>query len=141
MKGMKLNMKKFKSNKGITGIDATIAIVILMIFVPLVATLFSNIYNITKKADRKVTATNLAIQAIESIKQQYEYDVIPDGEISNDKIFNGKSGTYDYSSLPKGYNILVIVNKQENYKEVIATISYSENVGDEEIVLKNKIYK
>ena len=141
MKGMKLNMKKFKSNKGITGIDATIAIVIIMIFVPLVATLFSNIYNITKKADRKVTATNLAIQAIESIKQQYEYDVIPDGEISNDKIFNGKSGNYDYSSLPKGYNILVIVNKQENYKEVIATISYSENVGDEEIVLKNKIYK
>ena len=29
-------MNKLKSNKGITGIDATIAIVILMIFVPLV---------------------------------------------------------------------------------------------------------
>ena len=130
-------MNKLKSNKGITGIDATIAIVILMIFVPLVTTLFSNIYNITKKANRKVTATNIAIQVVESIKQQYEYDKIPEGTITNDKIFS----TSYYESLPKGYNIVTVVNRQENYKEVIATITYSENIGEEEVVLKTKIYK
>ena len=130
-------MNKLKSNKGITGIDATIAIVILMIFVPLVTTLFSNIYNITKKANRKVTATNIAIQVIESIKQQYEYDKIPEGTITNDKIFS----TSYYESLPKGYNIVTVVNRQENYKEVTATITYSENIGKEEVVLKTKIYK
>ena len=38
-------LKKRKDNKGITGVDATIAVTILMIFVPLITSLISNTYN------------------------------------------------------------------------------------------------
>ena len=62
-------LKKIKKNRGVTGIDASIAVTILMIFVPLITTIISNTINVKEKINRKVIATNLAIQAIESVKQ------------------------------------------------------------------------
>ena len=47
-------LRKIKDNKGITGIDTTIAVIILMIFIPLVTSLFANIANISKKVERKL---------------------------------------------------------------------------------------
>ena len=46
-------LKKRKDNKGITGVDATIAVTILMIFVPLITSLISNTYNAKEKINRK----------------------------------------------------------------------------------------
>ena len=71
-------VNKIKENKGITGVDATIAVVILIIFVPLIASLFSNLMNIKLRNERKSTALNIAIQMIEGIKSM-DYDSVISG--------------------------------------------------------------
>lgn len=143
-------IKRIKNNKGITGIDATIAVVILMIFVPLITTIISNTINIKEKMNRKITAVNIAVQAIESLKQ-FNYDEIQEGVISNDKIFDGKKGghyVYNTDNFPKGYRVNVEAKEAEKsskeakmYKEINVTITYPKNVGDEQITLKTKIYE
>lgn len=80
-------LKKIKKNRGVTGIDASIAVTILMIFVPLITTIISNTINVKEKINRKVIATNLAIQAIESVKQ---ISALDEGVISNQVVFDWK---------------------------------------------------
>ena len=107
-------LKKRKDNKGITGVDATIAVTILMIFVPLITSLISNTYNAKEKINRKVTAVNIAIQAMESVKQMgYKVKV----EVKHKK------------------------TDQDDKKIVYVTVTYSQNVGDIEITLQTEINK
>ena len=42
-------LKKIKKNRGVTGIGASIAVTILMIFVPLITTIISNTINVKEK--------------------------------------------------------------------------------------------
>ena len=104
-------LKKIKKNRGVTGIDASIAVTILMIFVPLITTIISNTINVKEKINRKVIATNLAIQAIESVKQ---ISALDEGVISNQVVFDGKKGghyVYGSENFPKGYTVEVEVKK------------------------------
>ena len=78
-------------NHILPGIDASIAVTILMIFVPLITTIISNTINVKEKINRKVIATNLAIQAIESVKQ---ISALDEGVISNQVVFDGKKGVH-----------------------------------------------
>lgn len=140
-------LKKRKDNKGITGVDATIAVTILMIFVPLITSLISNTYNAKEKINRKVTAVNIAIQAMESVKQM-GYSSIPAGVVDNRIIFDGKKGghyVYGTETFPKGYKIKVEVKHkktdQDEKKIVYVTVTYSQNVGDIEITLQTEINK
>lgn len=140
-------LKKRKDNKGITGVDATIAVTILMIFVPLITSLISNTYNAKEKINRKVTAVNIAIQAMESVKQM-GYSSIPAGVVDNRIIFDGKKGghyVYGTETFPKGYKIKVEVKHkktdQDERKIVYVTVTYSQNVGDIEITLQTEINK
>lgn len=137
---MKKNiLKKIKKEKGITGIDATIAVVILMIFVPLVAGLFGNIANTSKKIERKVTATNIAIQALESIKKM-EYDSIPTGDLTTKEII-WNAGYYTSDNIPQGYSVKINVIKNLENKNIEVTVSYPENSATETLRLQTKIYK
>ncbi len=140
-------LKKRKDNKGITGVDATIAVTILMIFVPLITSLISNTYNAKEKINRKVTAVNIAIQAMESVKQM-GYSSIPAGVVDNRIIFDGKKGghyVYGTETFPKGYKVNVKVEHkktdQDEKKIVYVTVTYSQNVGDIEITLQTEINK
>lgn len=59
---------KFKNNKGYVGIDASIAVLVLLIIVP---TLVGMIYNVNKTnsfIDRKTEAISIAVNTIESAK-------------------------------------------------------------------------
>lgn len=89
-------LKKIKKNRGVTGIDASIAVTILMIFVPLITTIISNTINVKEKINRKVIATNLAIQAIESVKQ---ISALDEGVISNQVVFDEKKEDIMYMVL------------------------------------------
>lgn len=132
-------LKKLKSNKGITGVDATVAIVILMIFVPLVASLFYNIASVKKSSERKLTAFNIAIQVIEGIKSK-DYDSIQPGITINDVL--GQSGNYNAANIPNGFDIEITVIEQdgdEPGKEVRAVVSYLEKNNKEKVELKTKI--
>ena len=140
-------LKKRKDNKGITGVDATIAVTILMIFVPLITSLISNTYNAKEKINRKVTAVNISIQAMESVKQM-GYSSIPAGVVDNGIIFDGKKGghyVYGTETFPKGYKVKVEVKHkktdQDDKKIVYVTVTYSQNVGDIEITLQTEINK
>ena len=59
---------KIKSEKAFTGIDITIAIIIITIFVAIISVLFYNINFSTEKSERKSKATYYAIDEIEKIK-------------------------------------------------------------------------
>lgn len=148
-----MEKKILRKNKGITGIDASIAVTILMIFVPLITTIISNTINVKEKINRKVVATNLAIQAIESVKQIEYSSYIPAGVVDNRIIFDGKKGghyVYGSENFPKGYKVKVEVEHKESYQDgdwmkivcvVYVTVTYSQNVGDVEITLRTEINK
>lgn len=59
---------KLKNNKGFTGVDIAVSLVILLIFVSFIAALFYNLSNTSKRVERKTQATNIAIEFIEAMK-------------------------------------------------------------------------
>ena len=70
-------MKKiFKKNNGFTGIDISISMIIILIFIP---TIFGIVYNIQKiNADvkRKSAAVNIATNVLEIVKSEEYSDII-----------------------------------------------------------------
>ena len=60
--------KKLKEEKGITGIDIIVSVIIIAMFVAIIAIIFSNITSNSKGIDRKTEATYKAISLIEEIK-------------------------------------------------------------------------
>ena len=79
---------KFRSEKGFTGIDITVAIIVILLLMSIISILFFNITKSSKSIDRKSEATFLATTIIEDIKAQ-EYD--------NLAITNGFVNVKDYS--------------------------------------------
>lgn len=57
-----------KEEKGITGIDIAISIVIFTIFISVIANIIANININSNEIERKAKATSYAIQEIEKIK-------------------------------------------------------------------------
>lgn len=69
---------KVESEKGYTGIDIAISVVVLFIFVSIIAVLIYNFNSSSKEVELKSTATYLAIDEIEKIKNQgfEKYDTL-----------------------------------------------------------------
>ena len=59
---------KIKSEKGITGVDITLSVILIAIFIGILATLSLNIQNNTKQASRNAEALNYAITTMEKVK-------------------------------------------------------------------------
>lgn len=57
-----------KEEKGLTGIDIAISVIILTIFIALIANLIANINLNSENIERKTSATSYAIREIEKIK-------------------------------------------------------------------------
>lgn len=57
-----------KEEKGLTGIDIAISIVLITIFIALIANLIANINLNSEDTKRKTIATSYAVQEIEQIK-------------------------------------------------------------------------
>ena len=111
---------KLKNNKGITGIDISVSLVIIVLFVGIVSSLLYNFVISSKDIDRKGTATDIAIQVIENIKQMEYEDIKEDsnGGITPDYIntyFKAKTGNQENKiEIKPGYDIKINI---ENYKE------------------------
>ena len=77
-------MKKFfKKNSGFAGIDISISMIIILIFIP---TIFGIVYNIQKiNADvkRKSTAVNIATNVLEIVKSEAYSDITASGNKKN----------------------------------------------------------
>lgn len=108
---------KLKNEKGFTGIDVTIAIIIIMLFMSLIATLFYNIVSSSKALERKTEATYIATDIMEKIKA-LDYDEIIVGNYNDNNInYNDSTKTgilrenSQYNST-EGYSLSVNI---ENY--------------------------
>lgn len=77
--------KMLKNEKGITGIDIIVSILIITIFVAILTVLFFNINTDSKGIERKTEATHYAISLIEEIKNKgiEEADMYIDNEGSS----------------------------------------------------------
>ena len=68
MNGVKENNMHIKEEKGVTGIEIAISVILITIFIALIANLISNINLNSEDTKRKTIATSYAVQEIESRK-------------------------------------------------------------------------
>lgn len=135
---------KFNENKGFTGIDISIALVVMLALVSLIASLIYSFNQASQGVDRKGEATYLSIQVIEAIKQM-EYDDISE-DLTIDTISNSTGNNID---VKEGYNVKLGV---ENYKDrveddsledvikiVTVTVEYSLGNNTENVELSTVI--
>ena len=98
-----------KKKKGITGIDITVSIILITLFVSLIATLMYTTNKNASTMERRTEATNYAITEIEKLKAQTFSD-LQDTNETNDftNIMEGTNPTgyakkitiTDYANLP-----------------------------------------
>ena len=110
-------MKKiFKKNNGFTGVDISISILVILIFVP---TIFGVVYNIQKTnagIERKTNAVNIATDVLEIVKSEQYSDIT----VSNSKLVTDLNNKYTKSSYKNtekeedGYNYIYYSTKGSN---------------------------
>ena len=141
-------MKIFKNEEGITGVDITIAIILITIFVSIIATLFYNIQKTSTELERETIATSYAVEIIEEIKA-LGFEQLPNVDEGNqisgyeDKYIedNGEDTPYyqtvrveDYSQISNDEEV-----EPEMLKKVTVTVSYKVNNNNKEITLSTMI--
>lgn len=107
--------KMLKNENGITGIDITVAVLIITLFVAMLTTIFFNINTDSKAMERKTEATHYAISLIEQLKN------ISFEELNN---FIDEQGS----------SILDENGKETPYIKKISVIDYAEMEGNEDKV-------
>lgn len=105
--------KKLKEEKGITGIDIIVSVIIITMFVAIIAIIFSNITSNSKGIDRKTEATYKAISLIEEIKNA--------GIENVDKFIDAE-----------GSSILDEEKNPTPYTKRVTVIDYTEMEGNED---------
>lgn len=133
-----------KEEKGLTGVDIAISIVVMTIFIAMIANLIANITLNTQDIKRKSTATSYATQEIEKIKAQGytdDYnskgidseDVLKDEDIYSNSEFSGyhkKVTIKDYVLVKNNKN-----KKQDIVKEITVEISYKLGGKDKKVTI------
>ena len=133
-----------KDNKGVTGTDVAIAIVILMIFVSLISGMFYNIAVTSKRIERKSIATNLAVAVIEEMKVQ-EFDELTSTNIEGVALENyaplaGKVSTKEgYTTKvvvtdPYGDNLVKKVSVKVEFKSSKSSSRSTDDVSIETLI-------
>lgn len=124
---------KIKSEKGVTGIDITLSVILIAIFIGILATLSYNVENDTKQASRQAEALDYAISTIEHVKS-LNFSELP--KVGNDKITgledgyikdkNGKETPYYRTVTVQDYTEIEGKSDQkaEILKRVTVEISY-----------------
>ena len=128
-----------KRNKGFTGVDIAVSVVIFTIFVTVIASMFYNLSVTENRIQRKTEATNLAIKVIETMKV-IEFDKLTEGMTINDI----NNLITDKIEVPNGYNVTVGVDNS-TYPDVIKIISvqidYKLGKQDETINIETLVKK
>ena len=120
---------KIKSEKGYTGIDIAISVMVLSIFVSLIAILSYKINSASKEIELESEATSLAITEIETIKNM-SFEEIQDRSIAN--------GNSQYIPTDTTKETEEIENKQGFFRRVIIE-DYADSETDKISGLVKKI--
>ena len=104
---------KFKKENGFTTIDITVALIIILLFMSLIATIFFNITKSSRGIDRDSEATYIATDVIETIKlMKYDELYTTNGEVEL-KIENGEA---KYVGQKNGEDVKVSLGSSINIK-------------------------
>lgn len=137
---------KLRSEKGFTGIEIAVSVVIIFIFVSIIAILNYRISSTAKEIELKSDATYLAINEIESVKSdnfsKYNNRSEKNGNsiiVNNEEIKDGYYKTIsviDYTDLPGNEN------KTENIvKKVTVKVSYMFKAKEQTVELSTVVTK
>lgn len=110
---MSIKGVSIKGNRGFTTADIVVAIVVMMIFVGMIATLFYNFYLSTTAKNRNAMATNYIVDVIEEIKAMNYDEVQKDTQDSN-SINNLIQQLEATKQIPKEY---IITGEIQKYNE------------------------
>lgn len=126
---------KFKSEKGITGIDITVSTIIITIFISLIGVLIYSSNMNSQKITRRTEATNYAVNIIEEIKA-LNFDDVQENEGENilDTPYRKEVEVIDYNSINSEAEEGII-------KKVTVRVSYKEGKGTQSIELSTIISK
>ncbi len=84
---------RIRSEKGFTGIDIAVSVVLVFLFVGLIVTLSTRISSVSKELELKVNATYMAVDEIEKVKGWDFNELIDVGEETEEITFD--EGTED----------------------------------------------
>lgn len=82
-----------KNNKGYVGVDASIAVLILLIIIPTITGLIFNVNRTNNLIDRKTEAVSIAVNTIESAKG------VAVAELTSEKVKGELEGIYTISDI------------------------------------------
>lgn len=130
----------FKSEKGATGVDITVAIIILGLFIGLIVSLIFGINEGSKDIERKTEATNYAISEIEKLKAE-DFATLEDKQISGyieNTPYYKTIKVIDYADLEenKGEN-----KKRGLVKKITVEISYKSGKKEKKVELSTVLAK
>lgn len=119
-----------KSEKGITGVDISVAIIIILLFVSLTSTLVYNYAKNSKEVQRKSIATDMIIDILEYSKSS-NYDDLTNEYVQNYIANNEKfqKNGYKVSTTIENY----LATSGEESKKVTATVQYLVNKVEQKL--------
>lgn len=117
-----------RNNKGYTGVDISVAMIIILIFIPTIFAVVNNIQRLNAKAERQANAVNIATDILE-IAKSLNYDgvetVISETDPDTKKAFitslNAKYGTPTYEAIASD-------TVEDKYRYVYYSYSGEKNV-------------
>lgn len=122
-------MNRLKNNKGITGIDLTISIIVLTIFAGLIVGLMVNNYNVAIEIRKGANAMSYATMILEKVDEKaYE-------KVTNN--FVQELG--DEISINSDYTVNLEVNQADDkdyVKRVTVKVTYTVNNEEKSLVIR-----
>lgn len=115
----------FKNNKGYVAVDASIAILVLLIIVPTIAGMIYNVNKSNSLIDRKTEAISIAVNTIETAKG------IAADELTSEEVMKELEGVYAFSDITESdadsnKKVLTIEKENNTYKITIIVQDYNE---------------
>ena len=136
---------KIKGEKGITGIDITVSILVITIFISLIGVLIFNIDSQSKSIERRTEAAYQAVNLIEELKGMTIEELEALSEDEKNGYIDGTSYTKQIEIVD--YKDLTEENQNDDtiqsgiLKKVTVTVLYKDGADTEEISLSAIVTK
>lgn len=128
---MKKINEKILSNKGVTGIDLVISIIVLSIFAGLIASLLTIVYKNSIEIQKSANAMSYATIVIEKIDEKAFEEI--DGNFVADLINNGEI------TIDTDYTVnLSTGNLNDKMKKAVVEVKFDVN-GEQKSIIINKL--
>ena len=113
----------FKNNKGYTGIDISIAMIIILVFIPTIFGIVYNLQKIRSRTERETIAVNIATDVLEIARSLNYSEVFISNENSEFKtLLNNKYSSLEISNNTVNFNYSDVNNI--HYKIQVTVSNY-----------------